>query len=130
MEPTERVVLDSSVILAFYNEIDQFHAEAVQAVDRLEQAVSIVHPYVIQEVATLLTYRLGVEAARNFIEDMRSSDNVLIPAVNAEKDMAYFLRVNRKISFTDTALVRIAEEMNASLLTFDRQLRALLRQSR
>ena len=130
MEPTDRVVLDSSVILAFYSEIDQFHAEAVRAVGDLEQRISIVHPYVIQEVATLLTYRLGVEAAGQFLDDIRSATNVLIPAVDVEKDIAYFLRVNRKISFTDIALIRLAEEMEASLFTFDRQLRALFRRNK
>ncbi len=129
MEPN-RVVLDSSVILAFYSEIDAFHTKAVQAAGELERAITIVHPYVIQEVTTLLTYRLGVETARQFLEDIRNSDNVLVPEVDAEGDMAYFLRVNRKISFTDTALVRLAEEMNASLFTFDRQMLVLFRRSK
>ncbi|TSC83844.1 MAG: hypothetical protein G01um101417_411 [Parcubacteria group bacterium Gr01-1014_17] len=64
MEPTSRVVLDSSVILAFYNEIDHFHLESLQVAEKLGQVTSIIHPYVIQEVSTLLTYRLGVGAAR------------------------------------------------------------------
>lgn len=130
MEPTDRVVVDSSVILAYYNEIDDFHAEAVKAANRLEQAIAIVHPYVIQEVVTLLTYRRGVEGARQFLEDIRNADNILVPAVDAEKDMLYFLQVNRKISFTDVALVRLAKEMNASLLTFDRQILSLLKDMR
>ena len=127
MEPTNRVVLDSSVILAFYNEIDRFHIEALQIADRLEHTTSIIHPYVIQEVATLLTYRLGIETARQFLEDISGSENVLVPTVDAEKDMAYFLRVNQKISFTDTALIRLAHEMDASLITFDRQMLSLWR---
>ena len=125
-----RVVLASSVIRAFYSEIDQFHAEAVRAVGDLEQRISIVHPYVIQEVATLLTYRLGVEAAKQFLNDIKSAANVLVPVVDVAKDIAYFMRVNRKISFTDIALIRLAEEMEASLFTFDRQLRALFRRNK
>lgn len=127
MAPIEQVVLDSSVILAYYSEIDEFHAEAVKAADQLERGTSVVHPYVIQEVATLITYRLGTEAARQFLEDIICSDNILIPRIEVEKDIAYFVRLNRKISFTDAALIRLAKEMNASLLTFDRQLRALFR---
>ena len=127
MEQNSRVVLDSSVILAFYSKTDHFHEEAVRIAEDLGQATSFLHPYVIQEVATLLTYRLGVEVAKEFFEDIQRSSNVIIPTVQVAGDIKYFLRINRKMSLTDIALLRLAEEMNATLLTFDRQLLALFR---
>ncbi len=50
-----RFIVDSSVFVAFYYENDTNHAKAVRIMAELEQKFLVVHPYVIQEVITVLT---------------------------------------------------------------------------
>lgn len=88
------------------------------------------HPYVIQEVATVLAYRLGPPAAKKFLKDITSARNVIIALVDAKLDCEYYLSINKKLSFTDAALVGLVKRMNYSLLTFDRQMISLLKQGK
>lgn len=119
------IVIDSNIFIAFYNEADANHEHALFAVREFENSTLVVHPYVIQEVVTVLTYRFGLVVAKKFILDIRGSGNITIPGVDVVGDMQYFSQTNKKISFTDAALVRLVQSMNASLLTFDKQMLAL-----
>lgn len=120
-------VVDSNVFIAFYNQADAQHEDAVSILQEIENETIIVYPYVIQEVATVLVYRFGITVARKFLNDITNAHNVLLPPVEVIGDIEYFSSVNKKISFTDSSLVRIAKRMNAGLITFDKQMIALLK---
>ena len=121
------VVLDSSVIIAFYSTIDTFHNQAVDLSFMLDEKTSVVHPYIIQETTTILTYRFGIEAGHLFLESIQRAENIFVPKIEIEKEINYFRWVNKKISFTDIALIRLAKEMGAPLLTFDKQILSLMK---
>ena len=122
------VVVDSSFFLALYNIDDSQHVDAVHAAEELTHHTLVVHPYVVQEVSTVLSYRFGTEVAKKFLSDVKNANNVLIPFVDVRRDIDYFVtNAGKKMSFTDLILVALAENMNASLLTFDRQMLALFK---
>lgn len=88
----------------------------------LAEATLIIHPYVIQETTTVLAYGAGVQLAKQFLSDIENASNVQIASVFVEADMQAFRDFNAKLSFTDTALIRLARERGCHLITLDRQM--------
>lgn len=117
------VVLDSSFLVAFYNSRDTHHERALSAMRRLadgDWGVALLPEYVFLEVVTVLAARKdhasAVEAgaillAIHELEFVPCSE-VFLAAFDA-------FRANRGLSFADAAIVAIARERNASILTFD-----------
>jgi predicted nucleic acid-binding protein len=120
-------VIDSNVFVSLYYEGDKKHTDAVAIFKELNDKILIVHPYVIQETVTVLSYKLGLVVARGFLEDITDILHVSIPVVDIMCDIENFKRVDKKISFTDVALVNMAKRMNAHLVTFDEQMLSLFR---
>lgn len=121
------VVLDSNVFVAFYNQSDSSHEEAIRVMAEFDESTIVVHPYVIQEVSTVLTYRFGLAMAKKFVQNIMEASNITIPVIDIQADLTAFSRLNSKISFTDLALINLAKRTNALLVTFDRQMIALFR---
>lgn len=115
-------VIDSNVFVAFYDEADSNNSLAKSALKELSKGQLIVHPYVIQEVSTILTYRFGIIMAKKFLGDIKKSDNVVIPFVNISGDMDFFISLAKKVAFTDATLIALSKESGAALLTFDKQM--------
>lgn len=118
-------VIDSSVFVAFYRDIDTLHHEALRVMQELSSDTLIVHPYVIQETATVLTYGVGLPVAKRFLVDITTASNITIPSLNIQQDIKLFSYSRAKLSFTDIALIGLAKEMGVPLITFDRQMLAL-----
>ena|SRR3989338_6512519 len=129
MENASISVIDSSVFVAFYRDIDSHNREAIAIMQELAAAgVSmIVHPYVVQETATVLAYSSGLDIAKRFLSDLAEASNAVVPVVAIQHDMQLYTVCDVKISFTDCALIGLAKEMNARLITFDRQMLAYAR---
>ena len=115
-------IIDSSLFVAFYRDVDSLHADALRIMGELSESVLIVHPYVIQETATVLTYRCGIAIAKHFLSDIVHAENIIIPAVDPRYDVERFMAVKKKISFTDAALIELARTTGAKVFTFDRQI--------
>ncbi len=122
---SNRCIVDSSVFVAFYRDIDTLHNEALLIMKELSDSVLIVHPYVIQETVTVLTYGVGATVAKQFLVDIGGASNIIIPMVDIKHDIQLFMSIGMKISFTDVVLVGMAKEMGARLVTFDMQMISL-----
>lgn len=118
-------IIDSSVFVAFYRDVDSLHVEAERIMRELSGETLVVHPYVIQETATVLTYRCGIKIAHQFLADVIAADNIIIPAVDPRYDIDRFMEVDAKMSFTDIALIELARTTGARIITFDRQMLSL-----
>jgi predicted nucleic acid-binding protein len=121
-------LVDSSLFVAFYIEEDSCHADAVAILHEIDSAQLLVHPYVIQEVVSVLTYKIGVTVAKKFISDIQQANNVYVLPVDVSKDMRSFSLLNKKVSLTDSALLDIAQSWQVPLVTFDKELRTLAKQ--
>ncbi len=84
-------VIDSSVFVAFYSEADTNHDRALKFFSDFNDATLIVHPYVIQETASVLCYKYGHMAAVPFLDDILKSANIIIPSVSIVEDIQGFL---------------------------------------
>ena len=125
MEP-DRFIIDSSVFVALYYDGDSHHTGALKVMAGLDAKTLIIHPYVIEETATVLTYKLGHSIAKEFLVSVFAW-NVHIPPVDVRDDSEYFQNLGKKISFTDASLINLANKLNVPLVTFDLQIISLLR---
>lgn len=119
-------IVDSSVLIAFYIEDDSCHKEAFALLQEIERGTLLLHPYVIQEVVTVLVYKSGVALAKKFIADIQKAHNVTVLPVDVTREMKRFVSLNKRVSFADSSLIAAAEGYRFPLVTFDKQLRSLV----
>lgn len=117
------------MFVAFYSETDVHHADAVQFFSNANEATLIVHPYVIQETTSVLCYKLGYNVAVPFLDHILKATNTFILPVTVADDINGFLGLQKKVSLTDSTLIRLAKVSQAELVTFDKQMLALARKS-
>ncbi|MDD3645935.1 MAG: type II toxin-antitoxin system VapC family toxin [Candidatus Gracilibacteria bacterium] len=125
-----KVIFDSCIFIAFYNSDDLFHKEAKEILELYKNNIIIVSSYVIQEVATVLTYRFGKDKADLFIDDILNSDNTIISSSDIIEESRYFKSIKSKISYTDISLLYLAERNKCVLITFDKQLLNLYKKNK
>lgn len=120
-------VIDSSVLVAFYHSEDSSHSQAKKHLKAIDGASILVHCYVVQEVCTVLTYKLGKEIADAFLHDITHSSNIRLINPMLNDEIAFFKTLNERISFTDSSLILATKQLNAELLTFDKQMESVWR---
>lgn len=117
-----RVILDSNILIAFYIQQDSLHDDAFELLNTLAKS-EILLPYcVIQEVATILSYKSGKEKANLFIDDIKQAENIFVLESDALEEMDFFQTLDKKLSFTDISLIFLSRKYNATLLSFDKDL--------
>lgn len=125
---SERFIVDSSVFVSFYYEGDVNHLEAVRIITGLEQKFLVIHPYVIQEVITVLTYKAGNRVATKFISDIfENAPDVFILPLNIREEIESFKILNKKVSLTDSILINLSKTLHLPVVTFDQQIISLLK---
>lgn len=120
-------IIDASVFVALYRDIDAQHSEAFRTMNELLERTLVVHPYIIQETATVLTYKCGVAVANRFLADIAVATNVIIPAVDVRRDMQTFVSIGSRISFADAALIALAKQTGGKIVTFDKQILSIFK---
>ena len=99
----------------------------ILALKEIQGKELIVHPYVISEVVTVLTYRFSKKLAESFLSNILGTDDINIFHPDVLLESEFFIFQKKKISFTDSTLVYLAKKLNASLITFDKQMISLLK---
>jgi predicted nucleic acid-binding protein len=109
-----KVIVDANIFIAFYLDNDSLHEEGVEMLRKIqeEKYEMLIHPFVIQEVVTILTYREGSKKAKVFLDDIFKTDCEIIS-------------IDKKIAFADVALLATSKEYNLPIITFDKQLASL-----
>lgn len=119
------IVLDSSAIIAFHNARDVHHRDAVELMEQVivgSWGRALLLEYVVLEVATVLMARRGLDAATRVVTGLLESREIdFVPCSDLfAATLDVFLRQGRgALSFTDAAIVVVAQEMAAAVATFD-----------
>ena len=122
MELSSRIVVDSSVLIALYLKGDFQHQKANLIFSETINSTLIIHPFVIQETATVLAYKGGIILAQKFLRDICNAQNIHIPETNINEEIKNYLNVTRRVSFTDMSIILLASREKAQLLSFDKQM--------
>lgn len=114
-------LVDSSIWVALFLDFDTQHLKAEQTVRKLSGTIYV--PYcVIAEVAAILAYKHSKRLADNFILYVRDNRDLEVINDDALDEMDFYQTIPRKISFVDAALIFLSGKLDATLVTFDKQL--------
>lgn len=115
------VIVDSSVWVALFLAADTQHAKAARLLPQISAPLYV--PYcVIAEVATVLAYKHSKAQANAFFDYLDGNRDITLLDDTLQDEMIFFRRTPQKISFTDAALIFLAQRLHARVITFDRQL--------
>ena len=117
------MLLDSGIIIAYYNRRDEWHQVAVGLLDAEE--ILLLPAPVIPEVDYLLGRRIGLAAQMALYEDIGSQVYQVVEL--SEAGYQRVLEFNRqyqslRLGFVDAAVIAIAEELGIRrIATLDRR---------
>jgi predicted nucleic acid-binding protein len=124
------IVLDSSFLIGFYNQLDAHHAPASALMLRFltgEWGRGLLLEYVFLEVTTVLLVRRNREVASRvgrLLLDAEELEFVPCSDLFSETFEAFAGQGGGRLSFTDAAIVNVARQRADGLvLTFDDELR-------
>ncbi len=122
-------ILDSSVWVALFLDFDKDHVRAESIFSTIGGTIFV--PYcIINEVATVLTYKHSKQQADSFLAYLEYAENVVIFEDKIREECAYYVSHQYKISFTDSTLLFLSRKVDATLVTFDKQLIRLAKKSK
>jgi predicted nucleic acid-binding protein len=116
-------LVDSNVLIAFFNEKDALHERAFKACSEITGQI-VVHEYILLETATILLQKSGKEIADQFIVVMLgnaafrifpSSESLFFTTINC-----FRIQKTKNLSFVDAALLSLSSYYN--VLTYDEAL--------
>lgn len=123
------ILLDSSFLIAFYNERDVHHAEASRIMDRLvagEWGLALLPESVFLEVVTVLAIKAGAPlavAVGDALLSARESEVVACTPLFAEAWATFRSYAETGLSFVDCTLVALARQREVqTIATFDKGL--------
>lgn len=115
------IVIDSSVLVAIFLESDIHHVFCLSSfsgsLDQYLMPISVVH-----ETATVLCYKSSKQQADKFLEFLKSASMFVVTEDTIRSQIGFFMNIPDRISFTDTALLLLCKDHQASLRTKDIQL--------
>lgn len=118
-----KLLIDSSVFIAFFNDADFFHKESVAFFEKLleNKNVSIVLPILVfLEVANTLKKKIGAFNEEKLLEAFNKYEKVDLNFDSAVNFLLLFKKVNLKTS--DAIIAACAKLTNATLVTWDEKL--------
>lgn len=117
------VLLDSNVWISFLYKKDPNYKKAEKVFEAIKERI-ILPEYVILEVATIISQKVGKRVANDFIENVINNQNIEILPSSQEflKQVIdfYLSGRNKKLSFVDYSLLYLAKRIK--VLTFDENL--------
>lgn len=126
MERSNLVFADSNYFIAFYNQEDSLHKQAVSLAKRLKrQGTSfVVTNFIFLEVVTMLAQRLGKENAirvgKNIVENPRIIFIHIDEALQENSWQIFQAVKDKNISFVDCSIIAVMRaESIPMLLSFD-----------
>lgn len=114
-------IIDSSVWVALFLDFDSTHKKASEIFSQIEGSIYL--PYcVINEVATVLAYKHSKMQADSFLDFITDNEDIIIIGDEIANEINYYRQIEKNISFTDAAIIYLAEKFNLLLITFDKQI--------
>ena len=124
-----RILVDSNVLVGLYNKTDSLHQKSRSLMKKLESLESalFVTNYILLELYTVISQRVGKPAALKFGEDIKREKPftgiIWISEEKDEKTWEIFKKVkNKDVSFVDCNNIAIALEEDLKIATFDKNL--------
>ena len=118
-----KLLIDSSVYIAFFRDNDVFHKESVAFIEKLseDKNVSIVLPILVPlEIANVLYKKLSVFDEKKLLNSFNKYEKVGLDFESAADFMLLFKKINLRTS--DAIIAACAKMENAAFVTWDEKL--------
>ena len=118
------IVVDTSALIAFYNDSEPRHQQMSVTI-RAAEVPLVVSPFVVAELDYLLTTRVGTDVAISVLHELGRGAYLIAPIdsddINAAADVVERYR-DQDIGVTDASLVVLAARYGTrTVLTLDRR---------
>lgn len=122
------MIIDTSLLFAFYAKFDPNHDEAVRILERMRESKEtlIVPNEVVAELCSVLTYKSSL------VDSLAAVDGVLGDPLYYKADpfhpqqvLLLLKELNASISYTDAVVLLHSRIARQEILTLDRQMRGL-----
>ena len=120
-----RALMDANVLVAVYRPDDSLHKKAVQLLSKVKDLGGglVLTNLVVQEIATVLSMRVGMKLDRKFMNDYGdiADESIYIDEELEKASWKIFLKQEKKgTSFVDCASLAVMEKYKLDgILTFD-----------
>lgn len=124
------IIVDANIWISYFNQDDTLYHQAKEIVDTYlqdDRKVLMVTDYILQEVITIFLYDSKPGLIDEFMEFINTEAQIEILNINSYffttvVDYIKQFSYKPKMSLTDWSLLFLAQELNCTLLTFDKQL--------
>lgn len=117
------VIADTTPLYALVDSSDQYHLKARQELSQIQALnLKVMIPYpIVLETYTLVLYRLGIQRAIKFSEEIKESAELIHPL---EEDYTLAWQKvqqypDQKITLFDAVTASISQRLNTPLWTYD-----------
>jgi predicted nucleic acid-binding protein len=125
-----RLLLDTNVWVGMVSKEDSLHARSLDFAQSIRPEDTLLLPdCIVEEVASVLTYRYSKQKANEWLAYTLKNNATMLVPTNITSLVKFFIQSSISMSFTDHALVYIAEHHKAELITFDEQLLKVYKKS-
>ena len=107
------IVLDTSFLVAFFNEEDSLHTKALADMREVEKEQQLISDYVALETATVLNYKKSHEVAMKFLEVIKQKSGVTIHYFDPgdfESISEIFRQQRGQLSFIDASVIYLSKQ--------------------
>ena len=123
------MIVDTSFLVALFIVEDELHSKAISQLEELENKELLVLDRVLEETFTVITYKKGINYMFSVLEKINKNTSFLISRLENNECCSVLelaLKINKKLSFVDYAVLYLALKTNDSLLCFDVELNKLV----
>jgi predicted nucleic acid-binding protein len=125
------ILVDSNVWIGMFNENDEHHCRAMSDYNKIIQNdEAVITDYVLIEVLNVLLRKSGRKICRQFIEAIEKDSDVELLFTESRVFLGVmneFGALKNRLSFVDCSLLHIAKSLGAGLLTYDKELEAVVK---
>ncbi len=119
------MIIDSSVLVAFYNEKDVHHEKAVEIIKTLDKETSFISDYIINETISVALRKIGLKKAKGIAEFLMNKRNLIVTYTMQEdfkEIIEIFKNQNDNLSFVDCHLMWMTKTLGLEVASFDKNL--------
>jgi len=122
------MIADTSFLVAFFLDEDEFHDKAVKELELLNTKI-VISDRVLEETFTVLNYKKGINFVLNVIEMLERNNDIIIYKIG-EKDWDSIFnlikQLNKKISFVDYSVIYLSLKIGEKILCFDDEMNKII----
>ncbi len=114
------IFLDSSFLISFFAEKDQYHEKAMKIAGKIENREKVISKLVIAETITIIRLKLKAKQVLEIYSNLPENFRVIEDQKYYNNAMKEFLKYNGNISFFDSMYLYLMKKENIDeIVSFD-----------